>query len=75
MDSNFINIFQPTFWIKAITLVTIGFYVVFAYVVFTQVKKMSQVLQISNISSVLKAISVIHIILAISLFLFAVVIL
>jgi len=75
MDLNFINIFQPTFWIKILSLATIGFYIVFTFVVYTQVKKMTQVLLMPNASEVIKAISVIHIILAVSLFLFAVVIL
>lgn len=75
MDSNFINFFQPVFLIKIVTLIVIGFYVVFTFVVFTQVKIMAQILHLPYAEAVLKIISIIHIIMAISLFLFAVVIL
>lgn len=75
MDLDFINLFQPLFWIKIIILIVIGFYAVFTFVVFAQVKVMAQILHLPDTSSILKVISVIHIILAISLFLFAVVIL
>lgn len=72
MDFNF---FQPAFWIKIVTLVVIGFYAIFTFVVFTQVKTMTQILHLPHASGVLKTISVIHIALAISLFLMAIVIL
>ena len=75
MDLNFINFFQPVFWIKIITLIVIGFYVIFTFVIFTQVKVMAQILHLPNVSGVLKIISIIHVILAISLFLLAIVIL
>lgn len=75
MDLNFSNFIHPAFWIKIITLIAIGFYVVFTFVVFTQVKTMSQILQLPHAQGLLKAISVINIILAISLFLIAFVIL
>lgn len=75
MDLNFINFFQPVFWIKIITLIAIAFYVVFTFVVFTQVRIMAQILHLSHAQTILKTISIIHIILAISLFLGAFVIL
>ena len=75
MDLNFINFFQPVFWIKIITLIVIGFYVVFTFVVFTQVKVMTQILHLPHAQGLLKMISISNIILAISLFLIAVVIL
>lgn len=75
MDLNFINFFQPVFLIKIITLVVIGFYAVFTFVVYIQVKVMAQILHLNNTSGILKMISVINIVLAISLFLIAIAIL
>lgn len=75
MNLDFINFLQPVFWIKIVTLVVIGFYVVFTFVVFTQVKVMTQILHLPHASSILRIISIIHIALAVSLFLVAVVIL
>lgn len=69
------NFLQATFWIKAVALVVIGFYVIFTFVVYTQVKTMTQILNLAHASFTLKLISKIHIFLAISLFLFAIVIL
>lgn len=75
MDLNFINFINPVFLIKIITLIVIGFYVVFTFVVFTQVKTMAQILHLPHAAVILKTISIINIILAISLFLIALVIL
>ncbi|MDO8621531.1 MAG: hypothetical protein Q7R31_04620 [Candidatus Levybacteria bacterium] len=75
MDLNFINSLHPGLWIKIITLVAIVFYVVFTFVVFTQVKVMGEILVLPNSKAILKIISIIHIALAISLFLVALVIL
>ena len=75
MDLDFLNFFQPVFWIKIITLIVIGFYAVFTFVVFAQVKVMAQILHLPAASAILKAISIIHVVLAISLFLGAFVIL
>lgn len=75
MELFFSNYFQPIFWIKIITLIAIAFYVVFTFVVFTQVKVMTQILHLPYAKMMLRIISVINIILAISLFLFAIVIL
>ena len=72
---DFINFFQPGLWIKIITLIVIGFYVVFTFVVFTQVKVMVQILSLPQARIILRAISIVNIILAISLFLGAFVIL
>jgi hypothetical protein len=69
------NFFQPVFWVKTITLIAIGFYAIFTFVVFTQVKTMTQVLHLPHLNRTFKVISVIHIALAISLFLLAIVIL
>ena len=75
MNLDFINFFQPVFWIKIVTLIVIIFYVVFTFVLFTQVKVMGQILSLPQAKIVLKVISVINIILAISLFFIALVIL
>ena len=75
MDLDFINFFQPVIWIKIITLIAIGFYIIFTFVVFTQVKVMAQILHLPSAQGLLKMISIINIILAISLFLGAFVIL
>ncbi|MDO8582911.1 MAG: hypothetical protein Q7R51_00075 [bacterium] len=72
---DFINFLQPGLWIKTITLIVIGFYVVFTLVVFTQAKTMEKILHLPHAEVALKTISIIHIILAISLFGLAVVIL
>ena len=75
MDLDFINFFQPVIWIKIITLIAIGFYIIFTFVVFTQAKVMAQILHLPSAQGLLKMISIINIILAISLFLGAFVIL
>jgi len=75
MDLNSIGFLQPIFWIKAVTLIVIGFYAIFTFIVFTQVKTMTQILHLHYASGPLKMISKIQIILAISLFLLAIVIL
>ena len=75
MDLNSIGFLQPVFWIKVVTLIVIGFYAIFTFIVFTQVKTMTQILYLPNAGGWLKMIAKIQIILAISLFLFAIVIL
>lgn len=75
MDLDFIGLLHPTFWAKIITLITILFYVIFTFVVFTQVKVMAQILHLPHGQALLKTISIIHIVLAVSLFLIALVIL
>jgi hypothetical protein len=69
------NFLQPIFWIKAFILIVIGFYAIFTFIVFTQVKTMTQILHLYHASGPLRMIAKIQIILAISLFLFAIVIL
>lgn len=75
MDFNFFNFFSAIVLIKSIILIAIGFYIVFTFVVFTQVKVMAQILNLPHAQILLKTISIIHIVLAISLFLGAFVIL
>lgn len=75
MDFNFFNIFSAIVLIKSIILIAIGFYIVFTFVVFTQVRIMGEILVLPTAKAILKIISIIHIALAISLFLIAFVIL
>lgn len=75
MNLDFINFFQPVFWIKIVTLIAIGSYAIFTFVIFTQVKVMAQILHLPHAEKILKTISVIQIALALSLFLVALVIL
>jgi len=69
------SFFQPIFLIKVITLIVVGFYIIFTFIVFTQVKAMGKIIGLPHASSIFKTVSIINIILAISLFLFALVIL
>lgn len=75
MDFNFLNFLHPDVWIKIITLIAIGFYIIFTFIVLTQVRVMGEILVIPGAKTVLKIISVIHVVLAVSLFIIAVVIL
>ncbi len=80
MDFNFFSagwrtIFPAVLLIKIITLIVIIFYAIFTFVVLTQVKVMAQILHLPIAGDILKAISLINIILAISLFVIAIVIL
>ncbi len=76
MDLNSLNsLFSPILLIKIVMLIAIGFYLIFTFVVFTQLKVMAEILSLPHASPILKTISIINIILAISLFLIAFVIL
>ena len=75
MDLDFVNFFQPVLWIKIVTLIVIGFYVVFTFVVYTQVKTMAQILHLPHAQGLLKMASIAHAVLAISLFVMSIVIL
>ena len=75
MDLNFGEFFQPVLLVKIVTLLIIGFYIIFSFVVFTQVKAMGQILSLPHAAFIFKLIAIINIILALSLFLGAFVIL
>lgn len=78
MDFNFLNLgnfFQPILFVKIVTLLIIGSYIIFSLVVLTQVKAMSQVLVVPHASTIFKTIAIINIIAAVMLFLGAFVIL
>lgn len=70
-----LSFLQPIFLIKIITLIVIGFYIIFTLVLYTQVKAMGKIIILPHASQIFKFISLINIILAVSLFLFALVIL
>ena len=73
--SNLISFFHPVLLVKIVTLIIIGSYIIFAFVIFTQVKAMGQILSLPNASIILKTIILINVAAAIMLFLLAVVIL
>ena len=59
---------NPFLWVKIITLTVIGLYAVFTFVVFNQVRVMTQILSLSHAEAILKIVSVIHVVLAVFLF-------
>ncbi len=69
------SFFQPLLLIKITTLIGIVFYAIFGFVVLTQIKAMGQIIGIPRADVIFKSISIINLLLAISLFLFALVIL
>ena len=72
MDFSF---FQPIFLIKIITLIAMVFYIIFTFVVFTQIKTMGQIIGLPHAAGIFKTIILANIILAISLFVAAIAIL
>jgi hypothetical protein len=75
MDFNIFNSIDTGFWIKIGVLGAILFYAVFAFILFTQVRTMSQILHLSHGSSTLTTIAIINIVVSISLFLLTIAIL
>jgi len=75
MDFISLNFLHPAIWIKIITLIAIVFYVIFTFIVFTQVRVMSEIFSISDSKTILRIISIAHVVLAVSLFIIAIVIL
>lgn len=78
MDIDFLNLanfFHPALFVKIITLIILGFYVVFAFVVFTQVRVMGKLVELPHAEAILKTLAIINLIAAIMLFVIAVVIL
>jgi hypothetical protein len=68
MNLDFINSLQPILWIKIATLVVIGFYVVFTFIVFSQARVMGKILDLPHAESLLRTVSILNIVSAISLF-------
>jgi len=66
---------QPAFWIKAIILILIGSYIIFSFVILSQVNTMTQILHLPHTNRLFRTISKLLALFAISLFLFAIVIL
>jgi hypothetical protein len=76
MDLTFLSsISSASLLIKIITLIVIIFYIIFTYIVSTQIKVMTEILHIPHAKPILQTVSSINTILAILLFLFALVIL
>jgi hypothetical protein len=67
--------FQPIFLIKIVTLIILVFYIVFTFIIFAQIKAMNRIICLPNASAIFKVINFVNFIFAVSLFLFAVVIL
>ena len=70
--TQFINI---PFLLKAVALLLIFMYAIFAFVIVNQARTMNKIIYIPSSSRILIVISIIHLLLSISLFLTAVVIL
>ena len=76
MDLNFSKFFDsPSLLFKIVALVFLFLYVVFTFVILTQVNVMNKIITEERSSALLKTIAIIHVVLAISLFVFAIVIL
>ena len=73
---NFLNQFvNIPFLLKAVALLLIFMYAIFAFVIVNQVRTMNKIIYIPSSSGILMVISLIHLLLSISLFLASVVIL
>ena len=66
---------QFILFIKIATLVTLALYIIFTFIIFTQVRIMNRILELTFASRILMLATLVNIILAISLFLAAFVIL
>lgn len=66
---------QPLFFLKIFSLIIILFYLGFAVVVFNQVKTMNKTITEVHSSAILQMIAILNLLLAISLFVLALVIL
>ena len=74
MDIN-LSFFNPVLLIKIITLIAIVFYIIFTFVLFTQIKVMNQILSLPYSPAIIRSTIIVNIIFAISLFAVAFVIL
>src|SRR3989344_8469406 len=70
--NSFLNI---NIWMKIILLLLISLYTIFSFVIFNQVRAMNKIIYVPSSSQILFITSIIHSLLAISLFLTALVIL
>jgi len=69
------SFFQLIFPIKILTLIVFFFYIVFTFIIFTQIQAMSKIIDLPHATIIFKIIILINMALAVSLFLFAIVIL
>jgi hypothetical protein len=69
------SIFQPVFLIKIVTLIILLFYIVFTFIVFAQIQAMGRIIGLPHASAIFKAVIFVNFILAVSLFVLAIVIL
>lgn len=75
-DDSFLNqIFQPVFIIKPVILILLVLYMFFALILFKQIKSLNEIVRSGSASSILELIALINLFVAISLFLFTLVIL
>ena len=70
-----LNSFNIDLILKVAFLLVIAMYIVFAFVIFNQIRAMNSIVYVPNSSRILSIISVVHLVFAISLFLAVVVIL
>lgn len=75
MEIDFLNFFNAVPFIKIITLIIIAFYAIFTFVILTQVRVMNQIVFLPAAAMILQTIAIINLLIAISLFLAALVIL
>lgn len=72
---NIVQLFQPTLIAKYIILAILILYIIFAFVIFNQVRTMNRIIATPPTSEILLIVSLIHLLFAISLFVFSLVIL
>ncbi len=72
---DFLNIFNIDLILKIFFLLIVAMYIIFAFVVFNQIRAMNHIVHVPTSSQILSIISIINMLLAISLFLTALAIL
>lgn len=69
------NILQTSFLIKIFSLVVLSMYLVFSFVIFTQINTMNKAIHVPSAGPILKIIAILNIIAALSLLLLSLAIL
>jgi len=72
MNFSFLQLIFP---IKIITLIALFFYIVFTFIIFTQTQAMSKIIDLPHATIIFKTVILVNMVLAVSLFLLAIVIL
>jgi hypothetical protein len=72
MDFSFL---QPILLIKIVTLIILLFYIFFTFIIYAQIQAMGRIIGIPHASAIFKGVIFINFILAVSLFILAIVIL